>query len=204
MWPEIQKLYGHGYELFSLAADPFGKLLVSASKAQQAEHAAIIVWNTGDWSQLGRLEAHNLTVTQMAFSPNGQKLVSVSRDRTWAVHERIEESNGRITLKTIAKGSGGSRILWSCDWSHDSQFFVTGSRDKSVVIWEQHDSTYRLKGKPLECNDSVTAVTFCPVFLADHVYLVAVGQDNGEIMLYSWNSTDETYPWKHVASLNRR
>lgn len=44
LWPEVQKLYGHGYELFALAARHDGALLASACKATTAEHAAIIIW----------------------------------------------------------------------------------------------------------------------------------------------------------------
>lgn len=44
LWPEVQKLYGHGYELFALAARHDGTLLASACKATTAEHAAIIIW----------------------------------------------------------------------------------------------------------------------------------------------------------------
>ena len=32
LWPETQKLYGHGYEIFSLACDPAGKVLASSCK----------------------------------------------------------------------------------------------------------------------------------------------------------------------------
>lgn len=44
LWPEVHKLYGHGYELFALAARHDGTLLASACKATTAEHAAIIIW----------------------------------------------------------------------------------------------------------------------------------------------------------------
>lgn len=44
LWPETQKLYGHGYEVFSLAASPDGKIVASACKSTTQEHAAIILW----------------------------------------------------------------------------------------------------------------------------------------------------------------
>lgn len=212
----MHKLYGHGYELFSLAADPEGTLLVSASRAQQTEHASILMWSTrDDHRQIGRLAGHTLTVTQMAFSPDGQKLVSVSRDRTWAVHEKRTSDNddegssegAAIWLETVAKGSGGQRILWSCDWSPDSRFFITGSRDKRAIVWEKDgsQSTYRISGEPFECGDSVTAVAFAPVLLSEGVYLIAIGQDNGQISLHSWNSLSTSSPqWNLIAKLNQR
>lgn len=202
-------MYGHGYELFSLAADPQCKLLVSASKAQKAEHASIIVWDIADWSLIGKLEAHALTVSQMAFSPDGQKLVSVSRDRNWAVHEKVQTDDGKFTLKTVAKGSGGSRILWSCHWSPDSRYFLTGSRDKRVIVWEPvagDTLSYRISGKPLECAESVTAVACGPNILPTGCYLVAIGLDNGQIQLYNWipAPSDSIPQWELLANLNQR
>ena len=44
LWPEERKLYGHGYELYCLAASHAGDLLASACKAAIPEHAAIILW----------------------------------------------------------------------------------------------------------------------------------------------------------------
>lgn len=44
LWPEVQKLYGHGYEIYSLAARNDGVVLASSCKATSAEHASIILW----------------------------------------------------------------------------------------------------------------------------------------------------------------
>lgn len=44
LWPETQKLYGHGYDVYSLCATSDGKLLASSCKATNAEHAQIILW----------------------------------------------------------------------------------------------------------------------------------------------------------------
>ena len=64
-------------------------------QASKPEHAGVILWDTNSWKQITTLFAHSLTVTQIAFSHNGQRLLTVSRDRTWAVFNR--HSEGEIT-----------------------------------------------------------------------------------------------------------
>lgn len=44
LWPEVMKLYGHGYEVYTLAASHDGKVVASACKATSVEHAAVILW----------------------------------------------------------------------------------------------------------------------------------------------------------------
>lgn len=67
-------------------------------QAQAAQFAAVWLWNLADWTPAGRpLEAHSLTVTQMAFSSTGQHLLTVSRDRTIAVWERQVEGEHHPT-----------------------------------------------------------------------------------------------------------
>ena len=61
-------------------------------QAQAAQFAALWLWNTADWAPAGApLEAHSLTITQIAFSPDGRHLLTVSRDRTFAVFQRCPE-----------------------------------------------------------------------------------------------------------------
>ena len=50
------------------------------------------LWDTATWAPVGPpLEAHTLTVTQLAFSPGGDRLLSISRDRSLAVYERCAD-----------------------------------------------------------------------------------------------------------------
>ena len=44
------------------------------------------------WACLGRLAAHGLSVTQLAFSADGRHLLSTSRDRSFAVFSRPASS----------------------------------------------------------------------------------------------------------------
>lgn len=54
-------------------------------QAQSAPVAEIWLWEVGTWKAVGRLQSHNLTVTQMEFSYDNAFLLSVSRDRNLSV-----------------------------------------------------------------------------------------------------------------------
>ncbi|XP_053373737.1 elongator complex protein 2-like [Mercenaria mercenaria] len=209
LWPEVQKLYGHGYEIFALACDPQGKVLASACKAAKAEFASVILWDTVTWQQICVLEGHNLTVTQIVFSHTGEYLLTVSRDRTWFLYKRkgtdsLESDPLFMRIANVDKKTCvHSRIIWSCCWSHDDKYFVTASRDKKVIVWQcpgGPDTEGRHISK-LDVPDAATAVDAAPVLLSDGSYMFAVGLDNGQILLYSWSPT-EPLSWKQLTSLD--
>ena len=52
LWPEMHKMYGHGYELYAVAANKDGSMVASACKSAQPQEAAIIIWNTKTWKQV--------------------------------------------------------------------------------------------------------------------------------------------------------
>lgn len=92
LWPEAEKLYGHGYEVSCLAGSHSGRLVASACRASSANHAVIRIFETAPrWSEVRPpLAAHSLTATRLRFSPRGDRfLLSVGRDRVWAVFERV-------------------------------------------------------------------------------------------------------------------
>ncbi|KAM5218025.1 elongator complex protein 2 isoform 2-T3 [Hipposideros larvatus] len=219
LWPEVQKLYGHGYEIFCVACNNSKTLLASACKAAKKEHAAIILWNTTSWKQVQNLVFHSLTVTQMAFSPNDKFLLAVSRDRTWSLWKRQDTISPELdpifsllafTNKITAVHS---RIIWSCDWSPDSKFFFTGSRDKKVVVWGECDSSDDSVehsigpcSSVLDVGGSVTAVSVCPVLNLAQRYVIAVGLECGKICLYTWKKTDqvpEVNDWTHCVETSQ-
>lgn len=162
---------------------------------------------------------HSLTVTQMAFSPNDKFLLAVSRDRTWSLWKRQDTISPELdpifslfafTNKITAVHS---RIIWSCDWSPDSKFFFTGSRDKKVVVWGECDSSDDSVepsigpcSSVLDVRGSVTAVSVCPVLNRSQRYVVAVGLECGKICLYTWKKTDqvpEVNDWTHCVETSQ-
>uniref|UniRef100_A0AAX7U815 Elongator complex protein 2 n=1 Tax=Astatotilapia calliptera TaxID=8154 RepID=A0AAX7U815_ASTCA len=183
LWPEVQKL----------------EMLTS-------EHAAVLLWSTTTWRQLQVLPCHTLTVTQMAFSPDAQLLLAVSRDRTWSLWRRnlptpeSPEPLFSLYAHTEKDTAIHSRIIWSCDWSPDGKFFVTSSRDKKVIVWgpcslDSGDPVLPPEIKPcssiLDVGDSATAIAFCPVLCSNDSYLLAVGLECGRIRLYRWSPGSE-------------
>ncbi|XP_049866729.1 elongator complex protein 2 isoform X2 [Pectinophora gossypiella] len=196
LWPEVQKLYGHGYEVYTLDASPDGTLVASACKATAQEHAAPLIWETSNWQQIQKLVSHQLTVTQLAFSPDSQKLLSVSRDRKWTLYQRRQGSNSFDIIAHTDKTNGvHSRIIWCCAWAHDGSMFATGSRDGKVCLWSTAESRqpasslgdYALFGTPLELpNASVTALAFAPLAPND-ARILAVGLESGVAKLYKFD-----------------
>uniref|UniRef100_A0A182JJC8 Elongator complex protein 2 n=1 Tax=Anopheles atroparvus TaxID=41427 RepID=A0A182JJC8_ANOAO len=196
LWPEIQKLYGHGNELYSVAASSDGSLIASACRATSSDHAQILLWDTKSWRIVQQLAAHQLTVTQLCFAPNNRLLLAVSRDRTFSVFER-DSDDFKLLMRSDKTKGVHTRIIWCCDWSHDSETFVTGSRDGKAVSWARLEAEGS-DGSPgftsnhvLELkNESITAVAFARRKLPDGRHLVAVGLEQGIIKLYALGQWD--------------
>ncbi|KAF5303387.1 hypothetical protein FQA39_LY09978 [Lamprigera yunnana] len=207
LWPEIQKLYGHGYEIYALAVSPNGSYLASACKSTSTEHAAILLWDTSTWKHLQKLYSHTLTVVQLTFSPNSKHLLSVSRDRRWTLFNKNDATQVFEAVATTNKKTGiHSRIIWCCAWSHDSLYFGTGSRDGKVVVWNNNVAKplqnvlqqYEAMKNFLEFKtESVTALAFAPI-LVNNNYITAIGFEIGIIKLYEWNR----HNWKLLLSLD--
>uniref|UniRef100_A0A183SG65 Elongator complex protein 2 n=1 Tax=Schistocephalus solidus TaxID=70667 RepID=A0A183SG65_SCHSO len=128
LWAETRKLYGHSYEVFCLAAHPKGILVASACKSSKQESASIFLWRTSDWTIHQKLSYHQLTVTQLSFNPCSDDLLSVSRDRRWALWKAVPKSaENEIPEYCLAhnspSGNGGhSRIIWTCAWNRDGRY----------------------------------------------------------------------------------
>ena len=196
LWPEIQKLYGHGYELFAVAANHSGTLIASACKASKSEHANVILWSVNDGKQIGKLYSHQLTITQIRFSHDDKYILTVSRDRTWALFELNQDNKYERIAFSDKKNGIHTRIIWDCSWAYDNKHFITVSRDKTAVIWSidklnQNQIKQDSLGPVVPVDqvtliDSIMSVDFATLPLDDSL-LVAFGFENGYLHLYKWN-----------------
>ncbi|KAJ3334109.1 Elongator subunit elp2 [Blyttiomyces sp. JEL0837] len=189
LWPEVNKLYGHGFELIAVAASHDGKLIASASKAAKSEHAVIRLWNTSNWKEISPpLASHSLTVTSIIFSHDDKWILSGGRDRAWSLFKR--EENGAYELH-VTNTKSHSRIIWNCSWSSDDRFFATGSRDKSVKIWKvENISETSEPVSVIKLDVGVTALDFTTFDGKSNI--LAVGLESGQIQIYSLDADGST------------
>uniref|UniRef100_A0A914H0L9 Elongator complex protein 2 n=1 Tax=Globodera rostochiensis TaxID=31243 RepID=A0A914H0L9_GLORO len=170
LFPEVHKLYGHGFEVFSCASSRDGRVLATCCKASHFEHANILLWDTSNWKLMKSLKAHQLTVTRLSFSyacqGTGQKA-----------------------------SAGHNRIIWDCSWSPDSHLFATVSRDKTLKLWDFVTEGKGVTERAEVANtatfvstESQTAVDFAPKKSRENSYLIAVGFEDGAISLFDYNT----------------
>lgn len=208
LWPEQQKLYGHVFEVFAVAASQKGDIAASSCKAQEAKYADIIIWDLTKGQTTVpacRLKGHKLTIVQLEFSKCDQFLLSCSRDRQWVLYKREQDSFNFTLLKK--EKDAHSRIIWGISWSHDSKLFATCSREKqhAVKIWHGNSAEASEEGKigtlhselPVNCSASSTAISFFPVLVQD-TFALMVGQESGTVAAWSLG---QNLTWHKIAEI---
>ncbi|BGP40443.1 Elongator subunit elp2 [Rhodotorula kratochvilovae] len=203
LWPEIEKLYGHAFELVAVASAHSAPLIATACKATAPEHAVVRLYSTATWQPVGAvLDGHALTITKLAFSPAAEGgeadrwLLSVSRDRTWRVYGRGE---GEGAYLPIASARSHARIIWDAAWASDASFFATASRDKTVKVWVREETSWTAVAT-LKFDEAATSVasTYVP---EKRIHVLAVGVENGEIRLFS-AAPDSLASWTPLSVLD--
>ena len=87
------------------------RLIATACKAASAKHATVRIYDTDTFRPFGQpLEGHTLTVTRIAFSPDDQLVLTVSRDRTWRLFHREESGEPLPSPVTKTLASRAPRI----------------------------------------------------------------------------------------------
>ncbi|KAI9067625.1 WD40 repeat-like protein [Trametes sanguinea] len=201
LWPEIEKVFGHGYESIALAVSNNKQYIATACKATSAEHAVVRVYETQTWQLVGQpLPGHNLTVTRIAFSPDDSLILSVSRDRSWRLFEKSEEG-----YVPVAADKSHGRIIWDCAWAPEGDVFATASRDKTVKIWQRaaDDDKKWSAIATIQANAAATAVSFAPRPFESKSRTLAVGLESGEILLFA-SPREKPSQWSLTLTIDSR
>ncbi|KAJ2617976.1 Elongator subunit elp2 [Coemansia sp. RSA 1365] len=200
LWPETDKLYGHAYDVYAVAVSHAGDLVASAARATAARFAGIRLHSLhGGGETPEPLAAHALTVTRLRFSPPGPSiagdrfLLSVSRDRSWALFERQADAYELVRHRRAAH----TRIVWDAAWAPDARFFATASRDRSVRLWPAPHVAADANAAPvtLAFPEPVTAVDLLPVLLQDPPrYVLAAALESGRIFVLCAEASSTPVP----------
>lgn len=189
LWPETEKLYGHGYEMSCLATSHDGKLVASACKASSTNHAVIRLFETDRWTELRPpLTAHSLTATRLRFSADDAYLLSVGRDRQWAVFERAPGDDAAYRLLQ-ANPKGHTRMILDAAWAplSDKPLFATAGRDKQVRIWAgstgEDGKVQFVQAAGIPCGTPVTSVDFLPQPINGR-FVLGVGTELGKLSIF--------------------
>ncbi|BCL33810.1 hypothetical protein [Nostoc sp. MS1] len=108
-------------------------------------------------TELNRLEGHTDIVWGVAFSPDGQLLVSGSTDKTL----KIWRSDGTL-LQTL---EGHTSAVTSVAFSPDGQTIASASLDQTVLLWQKNPTTGKYEPaaqQPIKHQDFVYSVNFSP------------------------------------------
>ena len=185
LWPEHEKLYGHGFEVSALSCSNDGTCIATACKATSIEHAAIRIYRTKDWREINpALKSHALTVTCLRFSGDDKFILSVGRDRQWSVFARAEPNEARYYL-SASDPKGHARMILGASWApvEFGLVFATASRDKTIKLWRGESNAYSCRNT-IAATSAVTDVSFHQRIRGQY-YILAAGLDTGDVFIYS-------------------
>ncbi|MGV9011364.1 MAG: WD40 repeat domain-containing protein [Flavobacteriales bacterium] len=125
---ELHTLTGHDKGANCVAWHPSKPVLVSGGK-----DGHLRLWRTGaHYQQLHAFPAHKDTIYRIAFSPDGSRCATASRDKT----AKVWDANSFELLRKLDRSVGGhgysvNALLWM-----GSRILLTGSDDKSTMAWD--------------------------------------------------------------------
>ncbi len=131
----------------SVVFSPDGKTFVSGSSD------GIRVWDAHTKELLKTIEGYSDSVSSVAYSADGNTIVSGNLNRTIRVWDA---NTGRI-IKTL---TGHSGPVTSVTYSPDGNTIATGSYDNTIRLWDAHTYVHR---KTLNAHKgSVSSIDFNP------------------------------------------
>ena len=118
-----------------------------------AQSGEIKIWNMESEDPIATLDLHDDSIESIALSPDGSKLLSASMDENGFVISLPDGEVDHVLTQHVG------RVL-AVDYRPDGKYFVTGSEDKTVKVW--NPETYNVLVNFDRNDDAVYAVAFTP------------------------------------------
>ncbi|XP_031370083.1 cilia- and flagella-associated protein 52 isoform X3 [Apis dorsata] len=163
----LQVLKEHRGPITSLQVSPDNENLISSST-----DGTCILWNLRNFTRKFMLRGNTMYMAT-CFVPNGVQILTCGTDRKIAYWETLD---GSLVREVEGSLTG---TLNTISISHDGQYFLTGSDDSIIKLWE-----YRTANTIRLSLAHAAAVTRC-IFAPDDTFIVTASAD-GAIMIWKY------------------
>ncbi|HUG69673.1 MAG TPA: WD40 repeat domain-containing protein [Pirellulaceae bacterium] len=175
---EAQTVATHNRWVTSVTHSPDGSMLATAGgQSLQYRPGDVLLWEAASGNLIAALEGHTSNVWSVAFSPDGQTLVSSGYDGkviVWSVAEKKSTA-------TLEKHKGWCR---SVAFHPGGKQFATAGEDGTAVIWDLEGPK---EAKELKAHE---AAIYQVAFSADGNTLATASTDK-TVKLWEWQSGKE-------------
>jgi len=133
---------------------PDGKRLALSS-----ESGHVYIFDLESTSLLNTYSSHAMAVRSLAWSYDGQLLLTASDDKRLVLHDVRSTASGKPGSGAVATLTGHSSWVLSADISPEGRLAVSGSADKSIKVW---DLAARASVSTLQESGEVWSVAWRP------------------------------------------
>jgi len=180
----------------SVCISPDGRLVAAGSL-----DTVVRIWDVQTGQLVERLKGHRDSVYSVAFTPDGKGIVSGSLDKTlkyWDVRPILRRdpaarpAQGAVEKNGVKEGgekgsqctmnfTGHKDYVLSVAVSHDGQWVVSGSKDRSVHFWDAKTAQMQcmLQGH----KNSVISIDLSPAGS-----ILATGSGDWQARIWSYNA----------------
>jgi WD40 repeat protein/serine/threonine protein kinase len=162
--------------------------LEQGDRAREERHRVRIAAVLGQAPRLVRLWHHDHEVEHVAFSPDGRRIVTASKDHTARVWD---VRTGAAVSPPLRHG----HLVWKAAFSPDGRRVVTAGHDRTARVWEVRSG--QAVGPPLPHNGPVVDASFGP----DGRWVVTACTDGTARLWDAATGAPRTPPLKHASWL---